>query len=345
MFDRRVTRALTAVALLAIAGMLAIHYGTHGQHGTHALLRRLLYLPIVALAVLHGTRAGALAGMTVSLLYLPHAFFAAKLGLHVHEDPSPMVEKVADLLLYVVLGALVGYGVDRARSLVEARRQLETAARLSALGELAAGIAHEVRNPLTSLRTTAEILAEAYPEGHARHRMARLHLEELDRLDAVVGRFLDFAKPSEPSPGPVEARDLLERVRDLLVATARKDSVEIEVEAEDLTFTADRDLLLQAMLNLGLNAVQASPAGGRVRLAAAEAGDRVALTVDDDGAGVPRELGQRVFDPCVTSRADGTGLGLSVATRIAFAHGGALTFAPREHGGTRFSLTLPGGAS
>lgn len=357
----RLTAALrepwTAASVASLAVIMVVHYVSHGSDLTHAVLRRLPYLPIGLLAVRHGVRGGVLAGLSVAVLYLPHAFLAQALsemiGAHIHADPSPAVEKLSELILYVALGALVGAAVDRARrsqtalgqvrrDLVRTTEDLRRAERLGALGELAAGIAHEVRNPLTALRTTAELLAEAYPEGHKRHRMAQLHLSELDRLDQVVQKFLDFARPKPPAACDVDAADVLERAQALLQTTARDKGVAIEVTAPaQLRLRADPDLLLQVLLNLGLNALQHSPKGTVVTLGASSTGDAERITVDDQGAGVSAEVVDTLFDPCVTTRPEGSGLGLSIASRIVEAHGGLLTFAPREGGGTRFEIALP----
>jgi signal transduction histidine kinase len=358
---RRLTAALrepwTAVSVVSIAAIVLVHYVSHGSDLTHAVLRRLPYLPIGLLAVRHGLRGGLLAGVSVAALYLPHAFFAealsGALGIHVHADPSPAVEKLSELILYVALGALVGTAVDSARrsqtalgqvrrDLVRTTEDLRRAERLSALGELAAGIAHEVRNPLTALRTTAEMLAEAYPEGHKRHRMAELHLSELDRLDQVVQKFLDFARPKPPAVVDVDAAPLLERAQALLQTAARDKGVDVRTDAPTaLLLRADPDLLLQVLLNLGLNALQHSPEGGTVALGATVADGVQRLTVDDGGGGVAPEVAETLFDPCVTTRPDGSGLGLSIASRIVEAHGGQLAFAPRPQGGTRFEVLLP----
>jgi two-component system sensor histidine kinase HydH len=347
----------TAVSVASIAAIVAVHYLVHGGDLTHAVLRRLPYLPIGLLAVRHGLRGGLLAGVSVAVLYLPHAFFAqalsSALGIHIHADPSPAVEKLSELILYVALGALVGTAVDAARrsqtalgevrrDLVRTTEDLRRAERLGALGELAAGIAHEIRNPLTALRTTAELLAEAYPEGHKRHRMAQLHLSELDRLDLVVQKFLDFARPKPPAVEDVDATALLGRAQALLETTARDKSISIDIRADEgLLLRADPDLLLQVLLNLGLNAVQHSQAGGEVVLGAMSDDETQRLTVEDSGDGVAPEVSETLFDPCVTTRPDGSGLGLSIASRIIEAHGGQLSFTAREGGGTRFQVILP----
>lgn len=354
---------LPAAAAVALA---LVHYTTHGSDVTHAVVRRLAYLPIAVLAVRHGVRGGLLAGAFTAVSYLPHAFLAEDvghwLGVHIHPDPSPSVEKVSELVLYLGLGALVGAAVDAARrtraelgavrqDLVRTTEELRRAERLGALGELTAGIAHEVRNPLTSLRSTAEILAEAYPEGHRRHRMAALHLSEIDRLDGVVQKFLDFARPKPPSTAPVQVDRLLERTQELLAATGREHGVQVRTgavqregsgePAPSASIDVDEDLMVQVLLNLGLNAVQHSAKDSEVVLDARVGEQSVRLRVTDRGPGVSPELGERIFDPCVTSRPEGSGLGLSVASRLVEAHGGRLTFEPNPAGGTVFLVTLP----
>lgn len=364
------SRGWTWISALAILLLAVGHYvardGGHSMEAggdilPHALFRRLSYLPIAALAVMHGVKGGGLAAGGATFLYMPHAFLAPALsrwtGLSIAADPSPLVEKVSEIVLYFALALVVGFAVDRARlaraRLIRVSQQLDEvtdtlrrAERLSALGELTAGIAHEVRNPLTALRTTAELLVEAYPEGHARHRMAILHLEEIDRLDGVVRRFLSFSSPRLPERKVRDLREIVARVNHLLQSTAKQKSIAIEIEGGPPRHAeVDAEQIVHVLLNLGLNAIQVSPAGGKVRFAVEDQGEELVVCVLDEGPGVDPAIGERIFDPCVTTRPGGSGLGLSVASRIAEAHGGRLVFRAREGGGARFELRLPREAS
>lgn len=348
----RFSRAWTWSAVVAIGVITVLHYSTHsGLTGvdSHTLFRRFYYLPIATLAVVHGLRGGGLAGIAVVALYSPHAFMGravSVLGVHLHADPAPMLEKLSEVVLYLALGLLVGYAVDRARAaqrnLDRARNELERSARLSALGRLVAGVAHEVRNPLASLHATAEMFLDDYDEGHRKRRMVELNFEEVKRLEGVVERFLSFARPGPPVRAREEVAELLERVKALSTSTAKERGIAIDVQSPaDEHVVVDGDQILQVLLNLVLNAVDASPDKATVVVRGRCEGDTCVVEVEDRGPGVPRELQERIFDPFFTTRASGTGLGLSLANQIAEAHGGSIVYESREGGGARFCLRLP----
>lgn len=341
----------------AIAGIVAItvlHYGTHGGVGnidTHTLFRRMYYLPIAMLAVIHGLK-GAWSGVVVAILYIPHAFLgnaSHRLGVHLHADPAPTVEKLADVVLYIAIGILVGLAVDRARHAQEAVASLEDglqrAARLSALGELVAGVAHEIRNPLASLQASAEVFVEEFRDDKGNARLAELNLAEVQRLSEIVNRFLEYARPSPPKRAALSAADLLDRVAALTSSTAKERNVSVEVTATDAVVQADRDQLVQVLLNLVLNAIESSSQKGRIRLSFKADEAACVFAVDDDGPGIPTDAEEKVFDPFFTTRAEGTGLGLSVVQQLVDGHGGSVKVSSSDLGGARFTVHLPNTAS
>ncbi len=338
--------------MAALCTITVFHYTTHGDLGnldSHTLFRRLYYLPIVMLAVTHGLRGGGVAAAVVIAVYSPHAFLESPtdiLGVHLHGDPAPTLEKMSEIVLYLALGLAVGWAVDRAKStqahLDRTRDELDRAARLSALGELVAGVAHEIRNPLASLLGTAEIFLDDYPSGHERHRMAELNLEEVKRLEGIVDRFLAFAKPPRPQPIAADANELIERLSSLAESTARKKGVRLVFNRPDQpNILVDADQILQMLLNLVLNAIEASPEGAAVCIGSVCSDDGCEWTVDDAGPGVPAEDRERIFDPFYTSRPEGSGLGLSIATRIVEGHGGTIQYEESAAGGARFVVRLP----
>lgn len=216
--------------------------------------------------------------------------------------------------------------------------------RLAALGRLSAGVAHEIRNPLAGIRTTAEILRGRIDAEDDRGRFVDVILEETIRLDRIVGSLLQFAKPPEPRLARVDVPGLLERARQLAAGRSADRRVTIRIrKPRDLPSPlADRDQILQVVLNLLLNGVEATPEGGEV-CASAEAsldGKRVHVMVEDDGPGVPPAMQERIFDPFFTTKAGGTGLGLSISQNIVARHGGSLRVEDAGSG-TRATVSLP----
>lgn len=332
-----------------------LHYLTGAEHSWfHDILRRLYYLPIIFASFACGLRGGLLVAAVVAAVYSPHAF--THLG---HMDPAASLEKALELLLYLVVGSVTGRLVDRERArqrelgeaLAEQRRtaaELVRAGRLAALGEMVAGIAHEIKNPLHALRGTAEVVDAAVPKDAPERRLWELHRREIDRLEAVSTRFLSFARPSPPERRPVGLGAVVERVRELVTAQARRWEVNLELTlgGSPGTVEADEQQLVQVLLNLSLNALQAmGQAGGCLRFAIADVtrdGKAYAtVRVENDGPSIPEADLERIFDPFYTRSEGGSGLGLSIAARIIEQHGGLIEVENLPARGVRFTVLLP----
>jgi two-component system sensor histidine kinase HydH len=217
--------------------------------------------------------------------------------------------------------------------------------RLATVGNLAAAVAHEIRNPLSAVSMGLQRLrAEFEPaEREEYRRMVDLVQGEVHRLNGIVEEFLSLARPIRLSPGPVPVADLVGEVGQLIEPQARAAGIVVEQEIPALVgeVAADRDRLKQVLLNLVLNAIEAMPAGGRLTLGATISGPALILTVADTGSGIAPELLPRVFEPYVTTKTRGLGLGLAIARRIVEAHGGRIEVESRAGQGTRFRVTLP----
>jgi PAS domain S-box-containing protein len=230
-------------------------------------------------------------------------------------------------------------------SLESINTQLQVSERLAAVGRITAGVAHEVKNPLNSMRLWLENLKESLPadrDGAARQAVNVLDAE-IDRLDAVVKRFLDFARPMDVRLEPTQLAGLLREV--LEVAQPQLQRAKVEV-AQLLPIGipevfVDRDLLKQAVLNLVLNAVDAMPAGGQLQLTLSRRGEMAEITVGDTGKGIPPEHRQKVFQLFFTTRPGGNGIGLASTFRIVQLHNGSINFTSEVGRGTTFRIELP----
>ncbi|HUL15188.1 MAG TPA: ATP-binding protein [Terriglobales bacterium] len=230
-------------------------------------------------------------------------------------------------------------------SLESINTQLQVSERLAALGRITAGVAHEVKNPLNSMRLWLENLKESLPrDGDTGARQAVQVLDsEIDRLDAVVKRFLDFTRPMEIR---LEATNLAFLLRDVLaVALPQLQQANVEVSqnliADVPEVFADRGLLRQAVLNLVLNAVDAMPNGGQLRLMLNRKGDMAEISVADTGKGIPAENQQKIFQLFFTTRPGGSGIGLASTFRIVQLHNGSIDFTSEVGRGTTFRIELP----
>ncbi len=224
------------------------------------------------------------------------------------------------------------------------RARLAQSEKLAALGQLAAAIAHEVRNALGVIRSAAQDLDETVPADDAQARRACSFITaEIDRLGSVVSSLLGFARPLRLAPRPVQVAALLDQA--LLLARPDLEAKDVRVvkhyDAALPPVRADSDLVVQVLLGLLSNAADAVPHGGEVTLEASTKSGMVEIGVADTGPGVPESLRGRVFEPFFTTRDKGTGLGLAVARQIVEAHDGRIEVGERPGGGARFRIALP----
>ncbi len=222
----------------------------------------------------------------------------------------------------------------------------------SVVATLAAGIAHEVRNPLNAVQINLRILEEEVRQLEP-HPTAQVHTllakiaNEIRSLDNFVAEFLRFARPPKPRLETLSVRELLTDLVTFIGAEAGRRRTRLSLEADEgpATIAADPVQLKHALLNLILNAFQACGAAGSVTIVTGGSGDRLRIAVKDSGPGIPPDVLPRVFDAFFTTREGGTGLGLPITRRIAEEHGGTLTLACPSAGGTVATLELPVGAA
>jgi signal transduction histidine kinase len=224
----------------------------------------------------------------------------------------------------------------------------ERADRLKQLGEMAAGVAHEIRNPLNGIEGFASLLVRDLPDGDKRRRFAQLIVEGVRDLNHTVTGLLEFTRQRRLERRPHDPVDLVRSVVEITQADAANGSVDIAIDNRwdpAVRLQADGPQLKQVLLNLVRNAVEAAaeahPGAGRVAIAIEATTEGVVVTVDDDGPGVPAEARQLVFTPFHTTKDHGTGLGLAVAYAIVQLHGGSLTVLDGPLGGARFRVSVP----
>jgi two-component system sensor histidine kinase HydH len=342
---------LGAVVLISV-----LHYLTpQSQAHLHILYQRAYHIPILVGAVAYGLRGGLGIATLTALLYLPHIF------LQWGHEPLYRSSQLAEIVLFLLFGAVAGLLIDRVRQEKEQHREtaeelasaynqlhatfnrLRLVDRLSALGALSAGMAHEIRNPLGSITGAVEILESMTPDQDPRREFVGIVHKEMSRLSAIVTRQLDLVRSSPPERAPCDVAGVVESVTELARRQAEQQQIDISVElAGGLpTIEADEQGLRQVLLNLFINAIQAMPEGGHVTVRADADAGRLRIAVEDEGPGLSAEAMERAFDPFYTTKQRGTGLGLSIAFQIVDQHGGDLRVENRAEGGARFVIELP----
>jgi len=255
-------------------------------------------------------------------------------------EALPMRDEEGDPLGSVILGEAISESEDG-----EFQKKID---RLVSLGELSAYVAHEIRNPLTGIRTTVQFVGSKFKPQDPRREDLDDVIRELDRIEQIITGLLMFARPPAAQPQPCDLHEVLGKTLDLVGVQFEDAQVQVErAFSEDLpSVIADPDLTQQVFLNLALNAVQAMPEGGRLTVSTGTRRYRtrrsmVDVSFTDTGVGIPKELMERIFDPFFTTRSMGTGLGLSISVQIVREAGGVITAKNNSGGGATMRVSFP----
>ena len=338
------------VLVIALA-TISFHYGwiikpSEGMYDAfHAIHGRLCYIPIILGAIWFGIRGGVAVAAFIIALTLPYALTGG--GGH----GGSTIGEFTEMVFYMAIGLMAGVLIElqrreRTRSEV-LTKELARQEHLSSLGQMAAGLAHEIKNPLGSIKGSAEILEDDFPEGSKKREMLQVLSQETNRLDHVVEDFLNFARPRPLERRPTQINRVLDGVVAQIEVDTRAQRVEIVKDLADDIPSAefDAEKLHQVFLNLSLNALNAMPDGGRLeiesRLMNLEGEPHIAVTFQDDGQGIDSDDLEKIFDPFFTTSESGTGLGLSISHMIVQNHGGHIDVRRNGDKGTRIRILLP----
>lgn len=342
------------LVILLLALITLAHYNTAFHiHALHGIYRRLYYFPIIIAAFRGGTRAGLLCALLVCAVYLPHAM--GVIGF----DPGTPVEKGLEMVLYLAVGLVSGILVSRinaARSRLErstrdlqrtldekdaVEAELVRTAKLAAVGRLSAGLAHEIRNPLASIKGSAEVLADDYPPSDPKSRLLSILLEETGRLNSVLTQFLAFARSE---PGELEPFDLglqVQAVADLVSHQPDSCSIKLHLPDQPIMAMGNPEQIRQVLLNLTLNAVSVTEPHDAVTIIVEKDEVNTRCLVQDRGPGFSSDALENFGTPFYSTRQGGTGLGLATSLRIVENQGGTLEVDRQYDGGASVVLTLP----
>ena len=236
--------------------------------------------------------------------------------------------------------------IERFVAMLQQRdREVLRAEQLAALGQLAAGVAHEVRNPLTSIKLLVQAELESRSPGGMAPEDLKVIVSEVLRMERSLQSFLDYARPPNPQRQQVDLETVVQNVMGLVRVRAERQRVEMQLVSPvtGVPISADVNQMQQVVLNLALNALDAMPQGGRLTFTTNRRGDLAELTVSDTGTGISEDMQERLFQPFATNKETGLGLGLVITQRILEAHGGRVSVENAPLGGAVFQVRLPVG--
>ena len=361
-------KILFTILVLVVIGIGLLHFFTPAYMTFyHDMYRRLSYFPIVLGAIWFGVWGGLLLAVMSSLAFIPHVL------LYIGEGAGTYLGELTEIILYIAAGTVVGIIAGKESRLrnrykelsekleksydklhretqlmIEVEEQLSAAQKLSALGQLSAALAHEIKNPLSSIKGTAEILLDEFPKDHTKREFVEILLKETTRLNNTVEEVLQFSrrgirgkKKEETEIEPLS--QVIDRVTNLLTSQLQKKSIKLTVTGWEVgkAFSVVGEKLSQVFLNIILNGIDAVPPKGEILIETMKHADGYAVSVKDNGSGIPDELKDKIFSPFYSTKESGTGLGLSISKKIVESYGGTLTLSDAETGGACFTVFLP----
>ena len=322
--------------ILAITAMVTLLYYLTPlrQSLLQELFTRFFYVPITLGGLWFGLWGGARVSLCVTLVCLPHTFMAFR------QDQALFYDELLELCLFNLIGPLVGALRDR-----ELRQRVlnQKVQALAAIGETVSSVAHEMKNMLIPMRGFLRRLRERPPVDEKGASYLEIVDREAAKLDQMVKDMLAFGRHAPLQRQEVEVRSLVEDLRQILDNEFRRKGIRLVCQCQqgENRVTLDRDRIRNALANLLHNALQASPEGKEVRLLVQHDRRSVRFMIEDEGAGIPKEHMDRIFQPFFTTKPQGTGLGLAITQRIVKEHGGEIRVESTPGNGTRFVLSLP----
>jgi len=356
--ERRASWVRIGVVVLTTLFISTLHYVVPASSlRWHYIFQRLFYLPVVYAGLHFGWGGGLAAAVFAGLTYLPH------ITANWSVLPQYAINQYVEIIVLCSAGILTGVLVDRERKQKRASQEaaervsriyeelqqnferMKRAERLYALGQLSAGLAHEIRNPLASIAGAVGILRRNPGSERKQTECLEIIDKECQRLNRLLTNFLEFARPRAPRYQRGELAPVLDSVIDLAAHAIDRDSITLhrQIAADLAPIECDPEQLKQVLLNLIINSVQAMQEGGQITLAARIQDSKLLIQVQDQGRGIDPANMDRIFDPFFTTKESGTGLGLSVAHQIVVQLGGMITAQKNPGRGMTFSVWLPTG--
>jgi len=353
-----------------VAVISTLHYTTAvSMEYFHEFYKLLYYIPIIVAAFYFGVPGGLITSLAVSIVYLPHIMFQWT-GKFPHN-----LDRFLEIVIYIAVSLITGWLAQNERrerqryqkaamelnesyaklkrqseELSEIEAQLRHSDRLSVLGELTANLAHEVRNPLGSIRGAVEILEDELPEEQRQGEFFQVLRNEVDRLDQVIEGYLDLARRGVETTSQLDLTEAVHSVLSALAYRARKQKIQFQTEfpSQPILLSANESQFRQVVLHLLLNAMAASPNGGTIHLKACLSAKEetsnhhdLIFSIEDQGEGMTPDVARKAMQPFFTTKREGTGLGLPISKRIIDQHGWKMRLESTPKRGTKVIIQIP----
>jgi two-component system sensor histidine kinase HydH len=346
----RLETVLSIIGMFVLAGTLAIL--TNRDDPPYFVLLAIAILQCAHHFGLLPTVATVLAAIGMMFAWIQHYF-----RIYPPARPTEYLQTGMIAVIFCITGPLVWFLVnqlkrreaslyDKLIELEATREKLVAEEKLAAVGRFASGIAHEIRNPVAMIGSSLATAAFPGSDSGEREEMFAIAAREARRLENITTDFLTYARPSAPQRLAISISDVMRHIADVTRMRAGDRSIEVTYQSEEEIFAeADGAQLEGALLNLSLNAVDATPAGGRVELRTRSEESAISLDVENSGKAIPDSHLLRIFEPFFTTKSGGTGLGLAIAREVALAHGGDLWVRTNSDGAVVFTMTIPKNAT
>jgi signal transduction histidine kinase len=343
------------VAILVLI-ITVLHFKTSTEHQyLHQVYQRSYYIPIVLAGYWFEILGGLATACGLAVLFVAHIWHDWS------HHPDYTFQQYAEIPMYLVIAVLVGYlsrlqrrsreSLEKARSqLAEAYRklndafdQLRHADRLALLGQMSAGIAHEIRNPLASIQGAVDILGRGMPPEDPKSEFAQIARKEVARLERLTSEILQFSKPAPPQKLKADPREIIDDACRLIADQAQRQGIEIirHFDGANTTILVDPEQIKQVLINILVNAIQAQKVGGRITISGESTAGEWITSIEDAGPGISSEQLDRIFDPFFTTKREGTGLGLSISYQLVTNNGGRIRATSKPGSGARFEVSFP----
>jgi two-component system sensor histidine kinase HydH len=344
------------IVMILVGVISTLHFKTSiARPDMHQIYQRSYYIPIVLAGYWFEILGGLITSVVLGVLFV----------IHISRDwahhPDYSFQQYAEIPMYFVMATLIGYlsrlqrktreNAERAaaelasayQKLNDTVDQLRHADRLALLGQLSAGIAHEIRNPLASIQGAVDILGQGMTPENPKAEFAQIARKEIARLERLTSEILQFSKPAPPQKLRVRPKELVEEACRLVSDQARRNGIELiqQIPESDRVILVDPEQIKQVLMNILINGIQVQAAGGKIILTGRVESGEYILSIQDSGPGIGKEQLEKIFEPFFTTRREGTGLGLSISDQLVKNNGGWIRATSVPGQGACFEVAFP----